>query len=481
MEKKPLYDIDKELLLKILDNTFMNLFVADSSGTIVYANQGSFEVLGISPEELIGMTSQELVDKKIIDVSITLEALEKRDVAVGEQRTQLGHKLWVVSRPLFDEDNKVSYVITNSSQDSSMHQFIAMLEKERMHMEQYRSALSYFMEHNGMRNKIVVESEVMRLLFKRMTPAIQSGSTMLLYGESGVGKDVVANFIHTNSPRAHEPFIPVNCAAIPQELAESEFFGYEAGAFTGASRLGRAGFFEMANKGTLFLDEIGDLPLSMQSKLLRVLEDRSVSRIGGKKAIQVDIRIIAATNCNLPKMVEDKTFREDLYYRLNVAPFIIPPLRERRDDILPLAETFLENYNQKYNKRRYYSFEVRQAFLGYPWKGNVRELKNIVERLSIMADAEVITIDDLYSIGFEFSRPQVPLQIASSEQTRFLEAQGDVGAASQADPNATIIERYQRAEKERVLQALISAKGNKSKAAEALGISRGKLYKLLDS
>lgn len=351
-----------------------------------------------------------------------------------------------------------------------MHHFFATVEKEHLKAETYKDAFNYLLEQNGTKSKVVVNSMSMQQLFTHLQPAIISDSTILLSGESGVGKDVVATFIHNNSPRAKEPFIPVNCAAIPHELVESEFFGYESGAFTGASRQGRTGFFEMANNGTLFLDEIGELPFNMQSKLLRVLEDHMVARIGSKKSNRVNIRIIAATNQDLAQMVQDGAFREDLYYRLNVIPFSIPPLRERRDDIIPLAEYFLDNYNQKYGKSKRFSAEVYDVLLHQVWKGNVRELKNVVARLTILSLSDTISAKDLPLVGLD----------APSRADAIPPEKPQVAAAETTAKDTSILETYQAAERERVLAALMKSNGNKTKAAKLLGMSRGKLYKLLD-
>ena len=219
-------------------------------------------------------------------------------------------------------------------------------------------------------------------------------ATVLLTGETGVGKEKFAQYIYKNSPRREERFIPINCGAIPPALMESELFGYERGAFTGATK-DKMGIFQMADKGTIFLDEIGELPLEMQVKLLRVLQERCIQRVGGSEDIPVDVRIIAATNRNLEEMVRDKTFREDLYYRLNVVPITIPPLRERRGDIIPFADAFLQELNKKYNLHKQFATSALQAMEEYSWPGNVRELKNVVERMVILSQDDLIRGSEL--------------------------------------------------------------------------------------
>jgi transcriptional regulator with PAS, ATPase and Fis domain len=215
-------------------------------------------------------------------------------------------------------------------------------------------------------------------------------STVLILGETGVGKDFIATYIHSISNRSSGKFVKINCSAVPEHLLESEFFGYEEGAFTGAQKGGKKGLFEEANGGVLYLDEIGDMPYTLQVKLLSALNDRMFYRIGGTTAVEFNARIIAATNVDLKHLVEEKKFRADLYYRLNVVNFVIPPLRHRKEDIIPLAHQFLEYYNNKYGKNCYFTTNCLEHFLIYDWPGNIRELKNIIERLVLMTDDALI-------------------------------------------------------------------------------------------
>lgn len=273
-------------------------------------------------------------------------------------------------------------------------------------------------------------------------------TTVLILGESGTGKELVARAIHYLSPRAKEPFVAVNCAAIPKDLIESEIFGHEKGAFTGAHEM-RQGRFELADKGTIFLDEIGDMDRPLQSKLLRVLQENEFERVGGTKTIKVDVRIIAASNKNLEKEVESANFREDLFYRLNVFPIKIPPLRHRREDIIPLAEYFLHLFSREVNKGKIVlSHDARKMLLSYEWKGNVRELKNVMERAVILCDSSHILPEHL-NLPME-QRECLPLDAPLHE------------VAGSAARNA---------EKAMIENALKQTMGNKSKAAEKLKIS----------
>lgn len=302
---------------------------------------------------------------------------------------------------------------------------------------------------------IVVESQPMRELMKFSTRIAASGvSAVLIQGESGTGKDVIAKFLHFHSERRERPFVPINCAAIPDTLLESELFGFEKGAFTDA-RAQKRGVLELADGGTIFLDEIGDLQLHLQAKLLRVLEEQSFRRLGGMRDINVDVRVITATNKTLIDAVRDKRFREDLFYRLNVIQIAIPPLRDHRDDILPLANHFIEHYNEKF-KREIEGLDPEAAdlLIGYPWPGNVRELRNAIERAMVLEERSRITPRSL-SLG---------------------DTAGPYGLAAQAAAAAPLQEMsLEDAERSMLVQALEKTGGNQTRAAKRLGISRDTL------
>ncbi len=303
---------------------------------------------------------------------------------------------------------------------------------------------------------VVAESPLMKEVLRLAAKVAKTDATVLILGESGTGKEVLANLIYQLSPREGRPFLKINCAAIPEGLLESELFGHERGAFTGADKA-KPGLFELADRGTLFLDEIGDLPLALQAKLLRVLQDGTIRRVGGLKEIKVDVRIIAATNRDLEEMVKEGSFREDLFWRLNVFSLRLPPLRERKEDILPLARFFLEKFAQKHGKEVHdFSREALEALLSYHFPGNVRELENIIERAVILAENEIITKEDL-----------PPLLKGDS---------GDIPSLLQHLP---LPEAVAYLEKERIQRAMKEAHGVKTKAAELLGISERVLrYKL---
>lgn len=292
-------------------------------------------------------------------------------------------------------------------------------------------------------SNIVGQGPKMQKVFEMIARVAETDATVLIRGESGTGKELVANAIHYNSTRTQGPFIKINCAALPETLMESELFGYERGAFTGAYR-SKAGKFELAQGGTIFLDEIGELSLSVQAKLLRVIQEREFYRVGGTKPIKADVRIIAATNQDLEKALAEKTFREDLYYRLNVFPIYLPPLRERRSDILLLAEHFLEEFNKEYGKDVYrFSNEVMDMLMQYHWPGNVRELKNCIERAVLICEGETI-------------------------ESRHLPPTLQTVETSGLVPHLSLVGEIERLEKEMIIEALKVTKGNCSQAAKQL-------------
>jgi Nif-specific regulatory protein len=296
-------------------------------------------------------------------------------------------------------------------------------------------------------SNIIGNSKPMQEVYSLIDKISKTKSTVLILGESGVGKELVANAIHYNSMEANEPFITFNCAALPESIIESELFGHEKGAFTGAEK-SRIGRFEQAHRGTIFIDEVGELSLPMQAKLLRVLQERVFERVGGNVPIKIDIRVVAATNRDLITMVKEGSFREDLFYRLNVFPILIPPLRERGSDIITLAEHFVNAYVRQFNKEiKRISTPVQEMLLSYPWPGNVRELENVIERSVILSEDSVIHVYNL------------PLSL----QTPLLSSTSYKGGLSK---------KMETVEYEMIIESLTDHKGNISAAAEELGLTR---------
>jgi two-component system, NtrC family, response regulator len=298
---------------------------------------------------------------------------------------------------------------------------------------------------------LITGDPAMQRLCHTLEKIARTDVTLLITGESGTGKELLARALHDLSPRVHGRFVAINCAAIPENLLESELFGYEKGAFTGAVKT-TPGKIELADGGTLFLDEIGDLPASLQAKLLRFLQDRLIERVGARRTIPVDVRIVCATNRNLERMIEEGSFREDLYYRLNEMRLEVPPLRERHGDAVVLAKYFLARLNKQYNKSlRGFSADALAAIAAYGWPGNVRQLENYVKKAVVMADGRTVTAADL----------------------------GLAGVARQAAPMPTLQEVRQEAERKLVSDVLAATQGNISKTARILGVSRPTLYMMM--
>ncbi len=383
MEKKV---INSQLILKnnleaVIESSYDGIFITDGNANALYVNKSYERIAGITKEEVLGKNMLELEKSNIISKSATLIALNDKNITTLSQTFKTGKSVIVTSTPIFDENNNIILVVTNVRDISELEDLKQQLE--------------------GLKSKIVGGCEIIAK-HKSMTKLLENAkrianvdTTVLILGETGVGKEGIAKYIYANSQRANKPYIKVNCGAIPENLLETEFFGYEKGAFTGAKNEGKAGLFELANDGTIFLDEIGELPLNMQVKLLRVLQEETITKIGGSKEIKINVRIIAATNKDLEKLVEEGQFREDLYYRLNVIPILVPPLRERKDDILLLTKHFECYYNKKYNSNKKIDNTVIDILHNYNWPGNVRELKNTIERMILLNDDNIISLKDL--------------------------------------------------------------------------------------
>lgn len=381
-------------LQTIFDNSYDVLYVSDGSGNTIRASSACEKLWGKKPEELIGRSVFELEKEGIFNPSATKMALEQGKKIQTIQNTKTGHRLIVTSTPIRDSDGNIIRVVNASRDITEIHELEEEIKEMKMMIEGYQKQLSNQILVKN-QNKLIYYSKAMKDIVSTLATIASVDSTILITGESGVGKDVVSNYIHMHSNRVNNPFIKINCAAIPENLLESELFGYEAGAFTGANKNGKAGMFELANNGTLFLDEIGDMSLNLQTKLLRVLQDGEIRRVGGQKLINVDVRIIAATNQNLQNQINEKLFRKDLYYRLNVIPVNVPPLRERRDDIIPLIQHFLTKKSNTFNKIKTFSNDALDFMYQYDWPGNIRELENIVERLVVTSHSSEIKVSDI--------------------------------------------------------------------------------------
>lgn len=380
-----------EWLDAVIEHSFDGIYITDGKANTVKANKAYETITGLKKSEVIGYNMADLEAKGIVSASGSLIAIrEKRPVTIY-QEFKTGKKALITSSPIYNEAGEVTMVVTNVRDLTELYSLREEVEKTRQEELRLKRELSHVYGNTSIGENVVAQDQNSLQAFLMAEKVAPLDTTVMLLGETGVGKEVFARFIYMGSERKKESFIKVNCGAIPESLIESELFGYEKGAFTGADRNGKIGLFEAANHGTIFLDEVGELPLRMQVKLLRVLQEKEIERIGSAKPVKVDVRVIAATNRNLEEMVEQKMFREDLYYRLMVFPITIPPLRKRTEDILPLAEHFLGELNGKYGFRKQFSESACSLLKDYAWPGNIRELRNIVERAVIISTEPLIT------------------------------------------------------------------------------------------
>lgn len=387
--------LDRQQLLSVLESSFDGIFITNHEAVPIWCNH-SYEVIsGLKARDVLGVPMIELVRQGIISQSSSLMALAQGSAATLEQTFTTGKRAMVTSTPVYDNSDKICMVITNVRDISELFALRKTLNTQRELSARYEQEIAVIREQLLQTPEMVAEDPATLDLLRVVGRAAQLDTVVLIQGETGAGKERVASYIHQHSPRAKKNFIRVNCGAIPENLAESELFGYERGAFTGANREGKAGYFEVADHGTLFLDEVGELSLAIQTKLLRVLQEKELTRVGGSKPIKVDVRVIAATNRDLEKCVKDGTFREDLYYRLSVFPVRVPPLRERKQDIPKLAENVIRELNQNYENKKTISAGAKAVLMQYPWPGNVRELRNVMERAFIMSEGEEIQAEDL--------------------------------------------------------------------------------------
>lgn len=382
-----------EELVHIFNKSYDGIMISDHEGNLMFINKAISVILDMPTDDLIGKNVKDFVKKGIYDNSVIMKAINTKVQQTGIVNLHNGNTVVSTSTPILDEIKEVKMTVTNVRMESIIDQYAKELEKQKCHIKRYKSAIHYMNSLSSSSNRVITESIQMKRLLEYLSKVSRMNSTVLLTGESGTGKEVVSRFIHEHSLRSREPFIPVNCSAIPKELMESEFFGFEKGAFTGAVK-SKPGFFEMADKGTLFLDEIAEMTMNIQTKFLRVLESGVIQRLGSTNPIQTDVRIIAATNKNLEERVNDNRFRKDLYYRLNVIPVTIPPLRERKEDIVPLAQYFIDQINSEYDSSKILSESLIEKMLNYNWPGNIRELKNIVERFYILSNEEEFFISE---------------------------------------------------------------------------------------
>lgn len=381
-------------LSEIVDSCYEGLWICDGQANVIRINPASARINNVVAEEMIGRNMVDLVLEGVIDRSASLEVIEKGEVVNFMRTTNEGRRVLNVGTPIFDDHGEIAKVVVSERDITESDKMQRQLDEQSAINSQFQCQILEMQQAELASTKVVAKSPAMVRALNQALKVSQADSSVLILGESGVGKGLFADLIHVHSRRSKKPLIKINCGAIPETLIESELFGHEKGAFTGAQSA-KPGHIELADGGILFLDEIAELPLASQVKLLRFLEDGEVMRLGATKSKTVNVRIVAATHGNLEKMVEDKLFRLDLYYRLNVIPLHIPSLKERRDCILPLVQHYIDMFSAKNGMKKRVTHAAMEALLAYEWPGNVRQLMNICERMLVMADGEVIDIQDL--------------------------------------------------------------------------------------
>ena len=433
----------------ILNSISDGVWIIDSNGITLHINAALCQIASLRAEDVVGKhVSVPMKDGKFTSC-ITLAALEGRESITLFDDYATGKRCLNTSTPIFDENGEVSLVVALIRDMSELEDLQCKLAEAEKELRFYKKKLNQC--SNCEDKDFIGNSRELRNSLKELEKTSKVSSTVLLLGETGTGKTHAAAYIHYKSQRAKHPFVSVNCAAIPHTLLESELFGYEKGAYTGADQAGKKGFFELANHGTLLLDEVGDLPLTMQAKLLHVLDNLTFRRIGGVKEIKVDVRILAATNKDLEELVAAGTFRADLYYRIRVLTVRIPPLREHPADIVPLALQFLSDACQRHGTQKFFDPKVLRAFSAYSWPGNVRELQATVEFLAAMAEVSIIKLRDL------------PAQFV-----------GGYFAAEEGEHN---LKDAMEALEFRLIQKAIHKTGSTRKAAKLLGINQSSVVR----
>lgn len=443
----------KNIVSQILKMTSDGFIITDTEGNVREINKQYADFFGKSRSEIIGKSILNIIpNSKMIDI-VKHKFSEEDAVHKYIDGEAKGNSVIVSRSYVEDEDGNV---VAGVAQVKFKVQTLAVAKKLMNEYEELEYYREEFQNQNRVDN-IIGSDTKFREIVKECLKVAKTDIPVLLTGETGTGKEVIAKALHTNSLRYDKPFVSINCAAIPFELLESELFGYMDGAFTGAKRGGKKGKFQLANGGTIFLDEIGDMPSSMQAKLLRVLQEKEIEPLGSEKSIPLDVRVVAATRQDLEAKMKDGSFREDLYYRLSVFNIHIPPLRERGGDSLELAEFFLDELNHKYKTYKTFSKAVKAYFLKYQWPGNVREVNNVVQSAYAISTENIIDINDIPARMLQQEKPAINL---------------DKNKKSLGQ----MVDDY---EKEVILELLKKHKGNCLEAAKEAGIHKSNFYRKL--
>lgn len=384
----------KEYVRAVIECIDDGIFILDDKSTVLEINEKG---LGTKKrEDIVGRTMRELINEGIYRDSCTLKVIKSKS---KETMFQYDETETLTTGIPYIKDGKIEMIVCCERELKEIDIMKEQLRINEEKLDKYKSEINYLRSILAKETKdIVLESPKMKQVVELALTAAKYDSRVLVEGETGVGKEIIAKLIYRNGIRKNGPFIAVNCSAIPENLIESELFGYEKGSFTGADEKGKKGYFELANKGVLFLDEIGEISLSFQSKLLRALQENEIQRIGGKKSIKIDVQVIAATNKNLAEKVQTGEFKADLFYRLNTFPIMIPALRDRQADIVPLIYSFADKFNKKYGTQKRFSLSSLNVLQVYEWPGNVRELENIIERLVLTVRDDIINAEHVRAI-----------------------------------------------------------------------------------
>lgn len=442
----------------IINSSSEGLWICDAEATVLRMNPASERLNKVKAEEIVGRNMRELVAEGFIDKSATLEVIRTGSVVNILQQRE-GRKLIITGTPVFDAAGRLIRVVVNERDITEIDTLQRELEEQEAMKDQFRHHMLEMQQMELESHRVIARSPSMLKALRQAIKVSAVDSSVLILGESGVGKGLIADLIHKNSRRAEKPLIKINCGAIPESLIESELFGYEKGAFTGAQAGGKPGYFELADGGTLFLDEIAELPLSSQVKLLRFLEDGRITRLGGTNGRNVDVRILAATHRNLEEMVDQGKFRLDLYYRLKVIPIHVPSVRERKDCILPLIHHYIDYFGTRTGIKKRLTRAASDALLSYPYPGNVRELMNICERLVVMSDTELIDLKDL------------PSDIVARVE--------EATVASVAWPKEMSLQQALESVERTVLTQAMERYGNQSRMAAVLGVNQSTIARKL--
>lgn len=446
-----------KLLDAIMQSSYDGLWITDSQGNVLKLNRAAEQITGCAASEVIGKNVRSLVEEGYVDESVTLQVLEQKTTVTMVQKTKLNKKVLATGSPIFNAAGEIELIVINDRDITELDAMRKELEMSRKLVDLYRNELSELQLRGFQWSYYVCQSKIMQTLYEKTLRVADFDTAVLLAGESGVGKGLLARLIHQRSRRCNGPFVRVDCAATVETLFESELFGYEKGAFTGAAPKGKAGLVELADGGTLFFDEIGEVPMAQQVKLLRFLDEKRLLRVGGTLVKPVDTRVIAATNKDLAEEVRKNRFRRDLFYRLNVVSLLIPPLRERPEDIVGLITYFMKKFAEKYDLSKQIDREAIDALVCYHYPGNIRELENIIQSMMVLSSGDVITSKDL------------PTEVRG--------LLGEAEALSEGVPTS-LKGLIGQASVEHILKAL-AKHGSQRKAARHLGVNQSTISRTL--